>query len=117
MTIDIQYANEHLIELCESEISEIKKLREITSYDELRKMKHNDKQIMANLIYSIVHCVYCSKSGGYVPESKIKVIAKNDESPIWCMCIKERISPPTDQTEYKIFDCSSPIWDREVNQW
>ena len=117
MTIDIQYANEHLIEISESELSEIKKLRDIKTFSELSSLNPKDKQIMANLIYNIVTCTYSMKSGGIIPASKIKVIAKDNNGAVWCMCIRERLQHPKDQTEYKIFDCSSPIWLREVNQW
>lgn len=122
MTIDIQYANEHLIEISESELSEIKKLRDIKTFSELSSLNPKDKRIMKNLIYNIVTCAYCMKSGGFVPKSKIKVIAKdNNNRNIWCFAIRD-VTPSYSRyigvkTEYKIFDCSSPIWDREVNQW
>ena len=123
MIIDIQFAHEHLSGVLK--LDRIKKLNldKIESFDELASMPPDEKMRIKNFIYNNVIIVYgVQHNDGIIPESKIKVIAKdNNKRNIWCFAIRD-VTPSHSRyrgvkTEYKIFDCSSPIWNREVNQW
>ena len=87
MIIDIQFAHEHLSGVLK--LDRIKKLNldKIESFDELASMPPDEKMRIKNFIYNNVIIVYgVQHNDGIIPESKIKVIAKdNNKRNIWWM--------------------------------
>jgi len=115
LSVDIQYAHEHYPECVDMWLLKNYNLPQICTFKEFAAMPPKTKKIIMNLIYNNVIITYTNRhSGKFAPSSKIKVIAKNGKTAVWCFAIRMSCK---NRAEYRIFDCSSPIWDREVNQW
>lgn len=115
LCVDIQYAHEHYAECVGMGHLKNYNLPAIRTFNDLVALSPETKRIIKNLIYNNVIVTYTIRHRGeFAPSSKIKVIAKNGKNAVWCFAIRMSCK---NKPEYKIFDCTSPIWDREVNQW
>ena len=114
MSIDVQYANEHYAECINVGYLKKYNLPNIRTYKEFAALSPQTKKEIRNLIHLSVISSYVTQHSGNVSASKIKVIARNGKTAVWCFAIRRGYR---DKLEYKLFDCANPIWNKEVNQW